>query len=346
MKEKKNNYPWSNKVYIIAEAGVNHNGKLSLAKKLILKAKQSGADAVKFQTWVEGELTGKFTKKIGYVKENFKTKLSRYKISRKLSLSFNEFLKLKKYAKKIKIDFLTTPCGVKSLKFAVNKLKVKYIKIGSSELNNLEFLRTVSLQKKPVFLSTGMGNLQEVKEAYKIFKKNNKHPTFIFQCTSQYPCEDKNANINVIKTFKKNFPDIGFSDHTIGCEASISAISLGAKVIEKHFTLNKNYVGPDHKASLNIIELKNFVNSIRRTEKLLGSIKKLPVEAEKKIISQTRRGVVAAMNLKKGIKIKKHHIKFKRPATGLSPKEYSKAINKFLKINLKEDQPIMLKYLR
>ena len=138
---------------------------------MILKAKQSGADAVKFQTWVEGELTGKFTKKIGYVKENFKTKLSRYKISRKLSLSFNEFLKLKKYAKKIKIDFLTTPCGVKSLKFAVNKLKVKYIKIGSSELNNLEFLRTVSLQKKPVFLSTGMGNLQEVKKPIKFLKK-------------------------------------------------------------------------------------------------------------------------------------------------------------------------------
>ena len=342
----KNKYPWNKKLYIIAEAGVNHNGKYNLAKKMILSAKKAGADAVKFQTWVEGELTGKFTKKIGYVKRNFKTDLSRYKISNKLSLSFKEFIKLNKFCKKINIDFLTTPCGEKSLKFITDKLKVKYIKIGSSELNNLDFLKKVSKKKRPIIFSSGMGTLEEIKKAYRVCKKNNKYPIIVFQCTSQYPCDPKNVNLNVISTLQKFFPLVGFSDHTKGKEAAIGAVSLGVNIVEKHFTLNKNFNGPDHKASLSVNELKDYIYSLKLTKRMLGSYVKKPTQEEKNIMKQTRRGLVANRDIKKGSILRYSDISLKRPASGIQPNELKYAVNKRVMINLKKDQPIKKKNLK
>jgi N-acetylneuraminate synthase/N,N'-diacetyllegionaminate synthase len=339
-------YPWDKDIYIIAEAGVNHNGNFDLAKKMVREAKKAGANAIKFQTWVEGELTGRYTKKIGYVKRNFKTRLSRYEISNKLALDFNKFVKLKKYCKKIKIDFLTTPCGKQSLDFIVNILKVKYIKIGSSELNNLEYLKEVGKKNKPVFFSSGMGSLDEVKKAFNAIKKYNKFPIIVFQCTSQYPCLSENVNLRVINKFKKLFPIVGFSDHSLGYEAAIAAVGLGVKVIEKHFTLNKNFKGPDHKASLDVKELNQFIKILKNTNIMMGSSIKRPTQEEKKIMPQTRRGLVARSDLKKGTILKKKHIDLKRPSTGLQPNEFRKAINRKLKINLKKDQPIKKSYFK
>ena len=341
--------PWKKNIYFIAEAGVNHNGKYHIAKKMIKFAKRAGADAVKFQTWVEGELTGKFTQKVGYVKKNFKTKANRYEISKKLSLSFSEFKKLKKYAKKIKIDFLSTACGVKSLNFVSDELRAPYLKIGSSELNNLQFLSIAAKKKKPIILSTGMGNLKEVKNALKIIKKSGGKnlPVVVLQCTSQYPCPAKNINLNVIKTYQKNLKvDVGLSDHSLGFEAAICSAALGAKVIEKHFTLNKNFKGPDHKASLHVKDLKNLIEMIKNTSTMMGSFQKKPTTAELKIMPQVRRGIVASRNLSKGTALKRSDFTFKRPATGLSMSEAHKIINKKLNRRLKLDEPIKLSHLQ
>ena len=342
----KKKYPWDKGLYIIAEAGVNHNGKFNLAKKMIIGAKKAGADAVKFQTWLKGELTGKFTKKIGYVKKNYNTKLSRYNISNKLSLTFVEFEKLKKFCDKIRIDFLTTPCGEKSLNFVSKRLKIKYIKIGSSELNNLEYLKKASKYNRPLIFSSGMGTFGEIKKAYHICKKNNKSPIIVFQCTSQYPCDPKNVNLNVIKSLKKSFPHVGFSDHTKGKEAAIGAIAIGVNIVEKHFTLNKNFNGPDHKASLNLQELKDYIKSLRTIKEMLGSYIKKPTREERDIMEQTRRGLVASRDIKKGTILKYSDILLKRPASGIQPNEFKYALNKKLRINLQKDQPIKKRYLK
>ena len=237
--KSKQKLPWKDKVYFVAEAGVNHNGKLFLAKKLIKAAKYAGADAVKFQTWYPGELTGRFAKKIDYLKKNTNIKQSRYYISQKLCLSYKSFFTLKKYAKKIGIDFLSTPDGEKSLDFVSDKLNVPYIKIGSTELNNLRLLYKVGKKHKPVFLSTGMGTLKEVKAAMGTLKKagGKKLPIVVLQCTTQYPCKFEEMNLKVIKTFSGlSKVEVGLSDHSIGFEASIAAVALGARMIEKHFT--------------------------------------------------------------------------------------------------------------
>jgi len=343
------NFPWDKNIYIIAEAGVNHNGNFYLAKKMIKKAKDAGADAIKFQTWVEGELTGKYTKKIGYVKRNFKTKLSRYEITNKLALSFKEFEKLKKYSQKCKIDFLTTPCGEISLNFIADILKVPYIKIGSSFLNNLSFLKKVIKKNRPILLSTGMSSFDEVAKSIKTIKSKSKKniPLVVFQCTSEYPCSADNMNLNVIKTYKKHFKNtiIGLSDHSLGGEAGVASVALGAKVIEKHFTLNKKFNGPDHIASLDFKELFEFIKSIRTAEKMMGSFIKKPTISEKKIIPQTRIGIVAKKELKKGSLLKLSDIAFKRPATGFSMNKVDNIVGKKIKRNLKKDEPIKRRHI-
>ena len=335
-----------NKVYIIAEAGVNHNGNVNLAKKMIDVAQKSGADAIKFQTWYDGELTGKFTQKVSYIKKNFTTNLSRYEISNKLKLSEQNFIDLNNYAKKIKIDFLSTPCGFRSLNFITNTLKVPYIKIGSSELNNYNFLSEVAKKNKIIFLSTGMSNLSEVEEAFKIVKKFSSKKIYILQCTSEYPCPANNLNLDVLKIYKKKFINLGFSDHSLGFEASILSIGYGARILEKHFTLSKKLKGPDHVASLDPKELKDYVNSIRNVELMIGKSKKKPTKKELEIMPQTRRGIVANKYIKKNQIITKDLIAFKRPATGIKMKDVKLVIGKKSKKNLLEDEPIKFSHLK
>ena len=285
------------KVFIIAEAGVNHNGNISNAYKLIDIAKKCGADAVKFQTWKKGEITGKYTDKVDYIKKNLKkNNLSRYNISEKLRLTYNDFIKLKKYADKKEIIFLTTPDGEESLKFCINTLNIAAIKIGSSELNNYDFLKEISMCNRDVILSTGMGSFKEISKAINIFKKNlnKKKDLYILQCTSEYPTPLESVNLNAMIEIKKKYKfQVGLSDHSEGNIASLLACANDAKIIEKHFTINKNMKGPDHKASLDPNELYNFISDIRKIPIVMGNKVKKPTLNELKNLPNVRRGVVA-----------------------------------------------------
>ena len=332
------------KLFIIAEAGVNHNGSLSLAKKLIDKAKLSGADAVKFQTWKEGELTGNFTKNVSYIKKNLNTRIKRNELSNKLQLSYNDFISLKEYSKKKGITFLTTPDGFESLYFVSKILKVPYLKIGSTELNHSAFLIEAAKQNIPLIVSTGMSNFKEIKIAVNLIKKYQKNFT-ILHCTSEYPVSSKNANILSIKFLQDKLRvNIGFSDHTLGNTASVIAVGLGASVIEKHLTLDNNLEGPDHKMSLNPAQFKDFVHELRIASDLLGSYKKEPTLNELKSLPNIRRGAVAARNLKKNTIIKTDMIIAKRPFLEIEPNQINKVIGKKLLIDLKKDQPIKWNY--
>ena len=336
----------NNKLYIIAEAGVNHNGSLSLAKKLIDKAKSSGADAVKFQTWKKGELTGSYTKNVSYIKKNLNIKTKRSDLSDKLQLTYDDFISLQKYSKKKGITFLTTPDGFESLNFVSKVLKLPYIKIGSTELNHSAFLLEAAKQKIPLIVSTGMSNLEEIRIAVNIIKKHQKNFT-ILHCTSEYPVISKNANILSIKFLKDKLNvSVGFSDHTLGNTASVIAIGLGASIIEKHLTLDNDMEGPDHKMSLNPKQFKDFVDELRIASELLGSYKKEPTTNEIKSIPNIRRGVVASRDLKKNTTIKKDMIIAKRPFLEIEPNQIKKIIGRKLLRNLKKDQPIKWIYLQ
>ena len=331
------------KTFIIAEAGVNHNGKISIAKKLILEAKKSGADAVKFQTWLPGELTGSFTKNVSYINRNLKNKIKRSDLSNKLCLKFSDFIKLKKFCIKKKIIFLTTPDGFTSLDFCVKKLKIPLIKIGSTELNHKKFLIAASYYKLPIILSTGMGNIKEVSDAVKCIKKNS---YVLMQCTSEYPTEPKNINLNVINLYKKKFRCIvGLSDHSLGIEASLGAVALGAKFIEKHITLSKKLEGPDHKMSLEPKEFKLMVDSIRNIELMMGDGIKIPTKKEIIDMKNIRRGVVASKNINKGEVLSPVNLVCKRPALGVNPNDMHKIIGKKAKKFFMKDEPIKYKFV-
>ena len=334
----------SKKVFIIGEAGVNHNGSLKKAIKLVDVAVKAKVDAIKFQTFLPGELTGKFTPNVNYLK---KLKTKRSKLTSQLALTFKDFEKIKKYCEKKKILFLSTPDGEKSLMFLKNKLKVKCIKIGSSEITNHDFLKLISKQDLPIILSTGISNLNEVREAYNILKKNSKKKIVLLHCTSEYPAPLNEMNIKCIQTLKNSFKcDVGLSDHSLGFEASIVAIALGAKVIEKHFTLSKKLKGPDHAASLSPTELQFFVKTIRRAEKTLGDGVKKPTKSEIKNISGVRRGIVAKVKIYKNSKITSKMITYKRPFIGLAPKDTKKVLNHIALKNFQVDEPIKVKHLK
>jgi len=335
------------KVFIIAEAGVNHNGKLSVAKQLVDVAIYANADAVKFQTFKLGELTGKFAFKVAYQKEATGDNGSRYEMSRQLALSYKEFAVLQRYCHVKGILFLSTPDGYESLDFLVDKLRMPIIKISSTEMTHLEFLKAAAKKNRPIILSTGMSTLKEVKRAVKIIKTYNKKELAILHCTTEYPAPYSEVNLKAMVTLGSVFKTpIGYSDHTIGKETAIAAVALGAKIIEKHFTLNKNLEGPDHKASLEPHELKDFVSSVRIAEQILGDGIKRPSASEKKNIPGVRRGIVAARYLPKGTILKKDMLNYKRPNTGIQPESMDKIIGKKTIKDLEEDEVLRWAYLR
>ena len=294
-----------NRVIIIAEAGVNHNGKLQLAYKLVDVAKECGADFIKFQTSIPELHISKFAKKANYQAKNMPGDESQLQMCKKITLSYEEFRKLKKYCKKKKIEFLSTPFDLKSIDF-LKSLKMKYFKIPSGEITNLPYLTKVAKLKKKVILSTGMANLLEIKEALKILISNGtkKKNITVLQCNTEYPTPLRDANVRAMLTIKKKFKvNIGYSDHTEGIEAPLVAVALGAKVIEKHITLNKNLFGPDHKASITPKELKKMVEGIRKVTIVLGNGVKKVSPSEGKNIKISRPSIVAAKEIKKGEKI-------------------------------------------
>tara|TARA_Y100000294_G_scaffold104497_1_gene97138 strand:+ start:1900 stop:2904 length:1005 start_codon:yes stop_codon:yes gene_type:complete len=333
-----------NRVIIIAEAGQNHNGKLKLAYKLVDAAKECGADFIKFQTSIPKLHISKFAKKANYQVKNWKKSDSQLQMLEKISLAYGDFKKLKKYCKKRKIEFLSTPFDLNSVDF-LKSLNMKYFKIPSGEITNLPYLIKIAKLKKKVILSTGMANLIEIRKALKILTSygTKKKNITVLQCNTEYPTPLRDANIRAMLTIKEKFKvEVGYSDHTEGIEASLAAASLGAQVIEKHITLSKNLPGPDHKASINPKEFKKMVEGIRKITVVLGNGVKKISQSEKKNIKIARTSVVASKQIAKGEKFTSNNLTIKRPGNGISPMKLFKVIGKVARKNFKEDELIKL----
>ena len=326
------------RTFIIAEAGVNHNGSLKLAKQLVDKAVEAGVDCVKFQTFKAKNLVNKSARKADYQIKNTGTKESQLEMLEKLSLSYENFAELKKYCELKNITFLSTPFDLESADF-LNNIGMTIFKIPSGEITNLPYLRKISSFGKKVILSTGMSTLDEIQEALNVLKNCD---VSLLHCTTEYPCPYDNVNMNAMLTIKKHFNlPVGYSDHTQGIEIPIMAVSMGAEIIEKHFTLDKTMEGPDHKASLEPDELKQMVLSIRNIEKAFGSGIKEPQESEKKNIEIARRSIVAKYAIKKGEQFSEDNLTCKRPATGISPMRWDEVIGTLASKDFSEDENIM-----
>jgi N-acetylneuraminate synthase/N,N'-diacetyllegionaminate synthase len=330
--------------FIIAEAGVNHNSDIRLAKKLIDVAKEAGTDAVKFQTFKSEEIVTPDAEQARYQTENIGKKESQLEMLKRLELSYSDFEKLKKYCDKKGIIFLSTPHSCQEDVDLVAEL-CPAIKVGSGDLTNLPILKYIAKKKLPVILSTGMANLEEVKEAIEVILPINKE-LILLHCTTNYPTALNEVNLKAILTLKKEFNlPVGYSDHTEGIEVSLVAAVLGACVIEKHFTLDKNLPGPDHKASLEPDELKEMVKTIRDMEKALGNGIKKPTKSEEKIKKVGRKSIVAKVDIPKGTKIIQDMLIIKRPGTGIEPKYLYKVIGKIVRKNIKRETLIKFKDL-
>ena len=325
-----------NKTIIIAEAGVNHNGKINLAKKLIDVASKAGADYVKFQTFNVDDLILKKTKTALYQKRNLKDDVSQYNMLKQYQLADHHHKQLIDYSKKKKIKFLSTAFEEKSLSL-LEKYKLDYIKIPSGEITNYPFLEKISKLNRKVLLSTGMASFAEIKQALNVLKKRKKNLT-ILHCTSDYPANFKDLNLNFIKKLKKFGYDVGYSDHSSSIITPSIAVTLGCKVVEKHFTLSRNLKGPDHKASLEPDELIEMINFIRDVEKMLGSEDKIITKSEQKTKLLVRKSLVARKNIKKGEIFSHENITTKRPGSGVSPFKIKKYFGKKSIKQFKKDQ--------
>ena len=331
-----------NKIKIIAEIGPNHNGKLSLAKKLILSAQKAGADYVKFQTFLTEDVITEKVKKANYQIRNSGTNETQFQMLEKLQLSFSDFHKIHNFCKKIKIKFLTTAFDLKSLQF-VKPFNMDYYKIPSGEITNAILLKKIGSFNKKTILSTGMSTLIEVSNAVKLLIKSglSRKKLTILHCNSDYPTNLNDVNMNVLKTLSKYFKvDVGYSDHTMSINVPVVAAALGATIIEKHFTLDRNMIGPDHKMSLEPNEFEKMVLNIRDAELILGKSKKEPTKSELKNIKFVRRSIVAQKNIKKGEKFTIKNISVKRPGTGINPMKFFENLNKRSKKNYLKDELI------
>ena len=328
-----------NKVYIIAEIGNNHNGNLALAKKSIKSAAQSGADAVKFQSYITDEFMADQSIKYTYKTEQGNITENMYKMFKKLEFKDEWYSILSQYCKKLKIDFLSSAAHIQAAKI-LKKIGSKAIKIASEDIVNYPLLEMISKLNKRVILSTGMADQTEIDKAVLVLKKI-KHKLILLHCVSLYPTLEKEVNLNRITALKKRYKlPIGFSDHTLGIKASVASIALGACMIEKHFTYSKKLKGPDHYLSLDPKEFKKMVIEIRRAERMMGKIKIYPNKREIKIGRKHRRSIVANQMIEKGTKITKRMVKLKRPGTGLHPIYMDRLIGKKSKKKYYKDQQI------
>lgn len=322
--------------FIIAEAGVNHNGDMKLAKKLIDEAKKSGADAIKFQVFKTEKLVSKNTALASYQRENTKTR-SQYDMLKKYELSESQFRQLFQYCIKKKIIFLASAFDSESAKF-LDGMNIKAFKIGSGELTDFQFLELVAKFKKPIIMSTGMSTLDEVKEAVEVIYAVNNQKLILMHCTSNYPADYRDVNLRALITLEKQFDlPIGYSDHTEGTEIAVAAVALGSALIEKHFTLSRKMRGPDHKTSIEPKAFKAMVQAVRNVEKSLGSGQKRPAFREKHIMGLVRKSLVSNIDIPKGMALKKSMITIKRPGTGIEPKYYNEVLGRKVKKFVKKD---------
>ena len=333
-----------NKTLVIAEIGVNHDGKILKAKKLIKVAARAGADIVKFQIFRTENLVTKEAKKAQYQLHKSKGNRNQFQMLKKLELSEKDFFSLKRFCDKQKVEFCASCFDLDSSKL-LKKLNPKRIKIPSGEITNFLLLKKLASFKKKIILSTGMSNLREIKESLKLLLSSGSKLSDItlMQCNTEYPTPLRDANLKVIEQLKENFKiNVGYSDHTRSIETPIAAVALGAKVIEKHLTLNRKSKGPDHKASLIPQEFAEMVKSIRNVEIALGKKNKTITNSEKKNIKIVRKSIVASQFIRKNQKFSLENVTAKRSGIGISPMNIMKVVNKKAKKNFKADEIIKL----
>lgn len=332
----------ADKVFIIAEAGDNHNGNYETALKLVDIAIEAGADCVKFQTFITENVISKFAEKAEYQKQNTGTDESQFDMVKKLELSFEEFRNIKKYCDKKGILFLSTPFDLDSIEF-LETLHIPLWKIPSGEITNLPYLIKIAKTGKDIIMSTGMCQMQEIKEALTILKENGAGKITLLHCNTEYPTPFIDVNLNAMKTMRDKFKvEVGYSDHTVGIAVPIAAVAMGARVIEKHFTLDKNMEGPDHKASLEPDELKQMVIDIRNIEKAMGNGQKIPSMSEIKNIDIARKSIVANCDIKKGEILTNRNLYIKRPGNGISPMKWNEVIGTRAIKDFKKDELILI----
>mgnify|MGYP000238671434 FL=1 len=329
------------KPYIIAELGSNHNGNMELAKKLILQAKESGVDCVKFQSWSKNSLFSK--KKFDdnyFISDDYRDRddYTLEEIVEEYSISEKELLDMKDFCDQINIDCTSTPFSKKEADFLVNEMETPFIKVASMDLNNYPFLKYLAKKQKPMIISTGLSELYEIDRAIKTIEEAGNREIVILHCVATYPPEDKDVNLNNIKTLMTTYPDypIGFSDHTIGTAITIASISLGACLIEKHFTLDKDMEGWDHKVSATKDEMKEIVESSKRISKALGSFRISATESDEKK-KEFRRSIVISHDMKKGEIIGIEDLDYKRPGGNLNPEMTDFIIGRTINKDLKND---------
>lgn len=329
-----------NKTLFIVEAGVNHNGSLELAKKLVDEAAFAEADIIKFQTFVAEELVTKSAQKAEYQKKNSNGDRTQYQMLKGLELKKEEFKELKKYCEFKGIEFLSTAFDFKSINF-LNELGMSQWKIPSGEITNLPYLIKIAKLGKPIILSTGMSTLDEVEIAVDILKKNGAEDITLLHCTTEYPAPYADVNLKAMDTLKEKFGcKVGYSDHTEGIEVAIAAVAMGAEVIEKHFTLDKNMDGPDHKASLEPSELRQMIESIRNIELAIGTGEKAPALSEIKNMNIARKSIVANEKIVAGDIFTENNLAVKRPGGGISPMKWFEVIGQKAIRDFEEDEMI------
>ena len=328
-------------VFIIAEAGVNHNGSLKLAQKMIFKAGEAGADAIKFQTFKSERLVSTFAEKAAYqIKNTGNINESQLEMVKKLELSFDDFRELQDFSKEKDIQFLSTPFDLESIDF-LNQLDMPFWKLPSGEVTNYPYLVKIAQTHKNIVMSTGMCTLDEIDEALAVLRENGAGKISLLHCNTEYPTPMEDVNLKAMSTLKKTFDTpIGYSDHTKGIEVPIAAVAMGATIIEKHFTLDRNMEGPDHKASLEPSELKAMVQAIRNIEKAIGTGDKKPTRSEIKNMAIARKSIVASQPIKKGEVFTEQNITTKRPGTGISAMRWRQVLGQKATRDFAEDELI------
>ena len=335
-----------NKTLIIAEVGPNHNGSIKIAKKIVRKLSSIDIDAIKFQLGDPEEVYSDDAFKANYQKKNDKEN-SVKAMSKKNQLSKSEHIEISNFCNKFGISYACTAFDLKSLKFLNNNFKLPFFKIPSGEVASLDLINYMSKQKKPIILSTGMSDFEEIKKIKSKLEKYHKNKITILHCVSEYPAKIKNVNLNILDELKRRFKcDIGYSDHSNEEETCISAVAKGATIIEKHVTLSKSMAGPDHKSSFTIKEFKTLVGKIRKVEKLLGKNEKRFSKEEKHIQSAAKKSCVTNKDLKKNHILKKGDICFKRPGNGISPLELNKILGKRIIRDIKKNKVIRRKNIK
>lgn len=329
-----------NRVLVIAEAGVNHNGSLELALELVKKAAWAGADIIKFQTFKAELCVSQYAEKAEYQKETTGSADNQLKLLKKLELSDQDFYEINEKCKACNIQFMSTPFDPISVLFLKN-MQMPYWKIPSGEITNLPYLEAIGKLQQPVIMSTGMSSREEIAAALQVLKKQGTEEIILLHCTTEYPAPYEEVNLKAMRTMEEQFHcPIGYSDHTKGITIPIAAVAMGAAVIEKHFTLDCNMTGPDHKASLEPEELRRMIKQIRFVEKAMGDGIKRPTESEKKNIPAARKSIVASEDIKEGQQFTEQNLAVKRPGTGITPMRWHEIIGTKAKRNFKKDEMI------